>query len=108
MSRTEKLSVNEYTWIEISITGKKRIPKWVKRCALASDGTVYIAAALFASEAEAFLCASYDGIAVLQHNGHLYIPTGWAKREYRKDMADLIESVERRVREHLAEANNDE
>ena len=86
----------ELQWFEAPGAG----PKWVRRAAIDADGIIYIPAVAVGGEMEVFLCAGYDGTRVVFDGKHGYYPSHWLKREFPKSK-ELIEKVERRIKEHL-------
>ena len=74
-------------------------PKW-ELSACFWKGEVYVPAAIGGNETSVVLCAMHDGVSLVQNWKHAFVPASWAKREYPKE-ADVVELIERRVRQHL-------
>lgn len=45
-------------------------------------GKAFLPAAAFGNEAELFLCAAFDGVETVRHEGKLYLPADWLAREF--------------------------
>jgi hypothetical protein len=87
-------------WCEVD-AGERKVPAWLRSAALATDGTVFIPAAVVGSEMDAVLSAGYDGVTIVRYRGHTYVPADWIRQEY-PQATDLSMRIERRVREHFA------
>jgi hypothetical protein len=85
------------TWFVVEPPPGKKAPKWARSVALKDDGTIWIPAALVGGEMEVFLCACFDGTALFSWKKHVFVETGWAKREFRRH-AELVEKIEGNVR----------
>lgn len=81
--------------------GDRRSPAWLRSAALSPDGTVFVPAAVAGSETDALLSAAYDGVTILRHRGHAYVPVGWLRLEY-PQAANLAFKIEHGVREYFA------
>jgi hypothetical protein len=81
-------------WFEFGTLDKKtRVAKWKRTIGLRPDGRVLIPA-IFASEKEVFLCASYDGQRVVFADHHLYVDLDWAAATWTKTAdAELFEAM---------------
>jgi hypothetical protein len=79
----------------LELNGRK-VPVWMRSAALASDGTIFAPAAIGGSETAVFLCASYDGVSIVLHRNHAFVPLDWLRREY-PDMAEVADRIERGV-----------
>lgn len=88
-----------FEWFESVFTSKAKrgLPKWARLSALASDGTVWLPAAVVGSEMEVLLCASYDGQPLVALKNHTYVESEWAKREFKKHAA-VVARIEERTR----------
>ena len=53
---------------------------------------------------EVFLCASYDGVPMVEHDGTVLYPASWMKREWPKS-ADNITHIEHRIRRAMRKEN---
>lgn len=87
------------TWIEIENTTPRKVAKWKRSAALSDDGTVYVPAAICGDEKTAILNASFDGVSMVTHLNHAYLPTSWMEKEYPKtqDLCDIIKEKIQRV-----------
>ena len=61
---------------------KRKAPRWARRAAVSSDGTIFIPFVVAATELEALLCAGYDNTRVLLAGDRAYYPADWMKREF--------------------------
>lgn len=86
-------------WCTVDDLGR-RISGWARSAALATDGTVFVPAAIV-GEADAVLSAGFDGVTIVRYRNHAFVPATWLRTEYPK-AADLILKIERGVREHFA------
>jgi len=77
--RKKKMETN-LTWYENKI-GYPKTPKWIRTIAVADDGKIFIPAAIYGDEKVAFLCASFDGVAHIINDEHLYLPLDWVENE---------------------------
>ena len=82
-----------------NVPGKKRLPRWQRTLLETETGELYAPGALLGGEMNALLCAGFDGIATVEHRGHLYFPLEWMAREDPKLRPTLTN-----IRERLAEA----
>jgi hypothetical protein len=87
-------------WCEVNDPGNK-VPAWMRRAALAPDGTIYVPAAIAGSETVVVLCASFDGIGVLQDSNHVYVPAKWLKEAYPQAI-EVATAIERNTHEFFA------
>lgn len=55
---------------------------WPSSYGLSKSGEVFLPAALAGNSAEVLMRAGYNLVSVLQHEGNVYIPLSWAKREF--------------------------
>jgi hypothetical protein len=82
-------------WFLFDPAGKEtRVAKWKRTLGIRPDGRVFIPA-IFASEMEVFLCASYDGQrVVITKDHHLYVDLDWAAATWTKaPEAELFEAM---------------
>lgn len=84
-------------WFEIAGESGSKIPGWGRSAALADDGTIYLPAALGAAERRVALMAMWDGVGVVEMDGHHFVPSSWLAREF-PDIAGLCQEVEEKVR----------
>jgi hypothetical protein len=99
--QTDKTPTTEYQWCEVSLdhlspSKARKVPKWARRAALSSDGTVFIPAVIAGSEMIIFLCAGYDGTRALVVGEHTYYPADWIAREFPK-ARETAEKIQRNV-----------
>ena len=92
-------------WIETQKPIKKHVAKWKRLAALADDGTVYIPAAISGNEQIAVLSASWDGVSMVTHLNHAYLPSAWLAKEY-PATEKVCALIERHVRLAAAEQSN--
>jgi hypothetical protein len=85
-------------WFEIRNDDAKwnALATWMRCAALAEDGTIYVPAFIGASETEVFLCASFDGVALIKNHKHIYAPLEWMAKEFPR-CKDVCASIKRRL-----------
>ena len=66
--------------------------RWLRTSFVDDNGEVFLPCGAFDNELNAMLCASHDGIAIVQHEGHVYAPRSWLAKEYPK-YAKTIETI---------------
>jgi hypothetical protein len=62
----------------------KKLPLW-KRTVIVDEqtGEIYApAAACPVGEEAVFYCCGFDGVLVMRHRNHLFVPLSWLEREY--------------------------
>ena len=74
-----------------------------RRAALASDGKVFIPAAVTGSEMDAVLSAGYDGVTIVRDGDHAYVPADWLRENY-PEAGNLSIKIERNVRAFFYDA----
>jgi hypothetical protein len=74
----------------IEVQGPADLPAWMRRAFVDADGNVFLpVAAANRDETMLVLCASFDGIEVERHDGHVYFPSGWLIQECPDSAADI-------------------
>jgi hypothetical protein len=76
------------------------LPAWMRSAALAADGTVFLPGAISGNEVRACRSATWDGVPIVEVDGHIYLPAGWLAVEYPGE-ADVCRMIEGRVRGHF-------
>ena len=89
------------TWHTVNEQPDAPLPEYLRTVGVDDDGTFYLPAAIGGSEQKAMLCASYDHEPLAVFRGHIYVRADWLAGEYRS-MADVVEVIVRRLREHIA------
>jgi hypothetical protein len=85
------------TWYEV--VGTKKVPKWARSLFVSDGGEIFIPAVLVGSEQEMFLCAGFDGTPLIRESNHLYIPLGWAEKEFpNRKLPDIRTKLEKAIR----------
>jgi hypothetical protein len=65
---------------------------------------VFMPATIAGDEDQVFLLAILDNVAFIQNAGRIFLPASWLRRQYR-DMAAVIDKLERLVRERAAKGD---
>lgn len=91
--------VSEMDWFEVG--SLPDLPQWQRSAGIDADGTVYVPACIAGHEHIVTLCAFHDGVTVILHQEHPYIPSTWMAREY-PPVRDLCEKIERRLRKEVS------
>jgi hypothetical protein len=82
----------------------KRVPRWLLT-QVVHAGVIYAPAALGPDgEQAAVLGACYDGVSLVQHRGHCFLPLDWLEKEY-PSWADVYSTMRRRVAAALMQEN---
>ena len=82
-------------------------PEWMRTSFIQEDASgpdidrVWLPIAVFGNARELFLSACYDGVPIVQDQGHAYAPASWIMRE-RRGLADQIKTVVNRIIELAA------
>jgi hypothetical protein len=79
-----------------------------KRQIVIQSGAIYVPAWWAGTENEVLMCAMYDGVSILNEDGHRFYPLDWLEREFQteehqKSFAWLRERVRKSDEEHNAE-----
>jgi len=83
-------------------------PEWMRTSFIQEDASgpdidrVWLPIAVFGNEKELILSALYDGVFVMQDQGHAYAPASWIMRE-RRGLAAQIKTIANRMIELAAE-----
>ncbi len=93
--------MSSMTWHTVKARPDALLPEYLRTVGVDADGTFYLPAAIGGSEQKAMLCASYDHEPLALFRGHIYLGAEWLAHEYRS-MADVVEVIVRRLREHIA------
>lgn len=77
-----------------------QLEEW-QRTVIRDGDVLYIPAVIVGSEMEIFLCASYDGTSVMNHEDHLFVSIDWVLKEFsgREMVEDICATIKRRVKE---------
>lgn len=89
-----------YDWIEFEFRSSRSVPKWARRVAVASNGTVFVPGLIAGNPTTIFICASCDGTAALVAGNHAYYPADWIAREFPK-AAEAVRHIETMAREFM-------
>jgi hypothetical protein len=87
--------------MELSGPHLARTPKFARCFGLDDDEAIWIAGAVVGNEDAVFLCATYDGQAVVICEKRKYFRSEWLKAHYPQHR-DVVEIIERLVIEHFA------
>ncbi len=72
------------------------LESWLRTSFVDNAGQVFLPCGAFGDEREAMLCVAHDGVPVVRHEGHVYAPSTWLAREYRRH-AHVIETIAARI-----------
>ena len=62
------------------------LPEWERTVFFEDDGDIFIPAPVTGhNEERVFMDAGFDGVPVVQQNGHVYFPLSWAEKVYPKE-----------------------
>lgn len=103
-AKTANTSTFDVIWYTVTNTTKKRVPAWMRSCALDAGGELWVPAVLAGNEMAVLLVCGYDGEGVFSNHGHLYVRASWMGREYPK-LRPLLEKMRRNAAER-AERDN--
>ena len=79
------------------------IPEYLCRACVDAEGRMYISAVYFGGESEIKAIAWDSDIKLVSSEGHIYVPTDWARREF-PDKVEGILKVEKRIQTALNES----
>ena len=90
------------SWI-VEATPQHPLPEWIRTALVDADGVVYVPTELVPRDAAAVtFSALYDRAPPVRHLGHAFVPAQWMRAAY-PATAELLELIERRVREAMQE-----
>ena len=102
------MAKDDRVWFELKAPpGKHPRVKRAHRLFAFDDHEVWLPAVAFgATQEEAFLCASYDGVTVVGEKDTLYFPLSWLRKEWpspqNEEIAANIEDHVARLRQEVA------
>lgn len=90
------MTTETYSWVEFKFEfdTKNRIPKWARRAAVSSDGTVFLSSAVAGDPMTVLAYAGYDGTPALFWREHAYYPADWIARTFPKSTDAAIRLTE--------------
>jgi hypothetical protein len=90
-------------WLTVANPQGYELPRWRRSAAIDAAGTVYAPAAVCGSELKVLLLAAWHGsIALVEHEGHVYLPVTWLAEASPGD-SDFLLLITQRVRQHFQE-----
>lgn len=71
----------------------------MSRAIVSDDGTLFVPALISGqSDMAVLLCAGWDGTPVMEHEGHLYAPAEWLKKEF-PATAETVDLIKKKIAE---------
>lgn len=77
-----------------------KLEAWLRTSFVADDGQVFLPCGAFDDELKAMLCVAHDGVSVVRHQGHLYVPASWLSEEYPR-FADAIDTIVANIKRRM-------
>ncbi|WP_446027591.1 hypothetical protein [Lelliottia amnigena] len=101
--------MEKISWYVVSNPEQRRIPEWRRSFGVSDANTVFVPAAMAGNDTElnVMLCAAGEGQSTAVYLDHHFVPSHWLKREFGKH-AELIEIIEGRARQVIAETQQQE
>ena len=85
----------DYTYCTVpQEKGSVKTPKWMRTYLVTDDNIVFFPAVSFCEEKACFLMATFDGIKVMRHAGHLYMPLNWLAEQFTNDANERYQLYE--------------
>jgi hypothetical protein len=80
-----------------SNTTNTNVPEWMRSFGIHPEKGIFVPAIYSGqNETETMLCASFDGISICSHRGHIFVPLAWMEEEYPKEV-ELFQRIREKV-----------
>lgn len=99
----------EVLWLTVDQDpAMSKVPEWKRTFGSVEGKVAFVPAWITGYEGSTVLmCASFDGVRVVRHNGKMYFDADWMVQEYPKSIG-AIKNAQASLNEYLGRSNKNE